>query len=309
MRHSDHFTFDEFSEKLWDLFHGHALIPHFSSSLDMANFTFQCIKRDNVNFYLFESPDPLVLFSFHLPLSFHSKTLLLLDVNNGGLRLNGIQCEDNQFALISEQSQLPFCFQIPAHSPILVCDVKSDNKKFNQLCHSMVPVNIDINYAQELKEVAKKASKAFPDHTSNIGAILLMRIVELLSFHPTPMRPEASAGRSRLPRKDFIPKCIDFMIEMSSTEAIRLLSSQNSISEKTIRNAFKYSVGFTPKEFEQISKLFAFRRALRQPETITVFDAAIASDVYRWSRYAIRYAKIFKELPRQTLEKGLTSHQ
>jgi galactitol-specific phosphotransferase system IIB component len=122
----------------------------------MANFTFQCIKRDNVNFYLFESPDPLVLFSFHLPLSFHSKTLLLLDVNNGGLRLNGIQCEDNQFALISEQSQLPFCFQIPAHSPILVCDVKSDNKKFNQLCHSMVPVNIDINYAQELKEVAKK---------------------------------------------------------------------------------------------------------------------------------------------------------
>ena len=60
---------------------------------------------------------------------------------------------------------------------------------------------------------------------------------------------------------------------------------------------------------EQISKLFAFRRALRQPETITVFDAAISSDVYRWSRYAIRYAKIFKELPRQTLEKGLTSHQ
>ncbi|GLR74597.1 hypothetical protein [Aliivibrio sifiae] len=301
MTNLNHFTFDEFSEKLWELFNGQALIPNFSSTLDTANFTFQYLERDNVNFYLFESPDPIILFSFHLPLSPHSKTLLLLDVNSGGLRLNGIECKNNQFALISEQSQLPFCFQIPANSPILVCDIKSNNKKFNQLCHSMVPVSIDVNYAQELREITQKAAKSFPDNTVNIGAILLIRIVELLAFHPTPMRQEAPTGRSKLSRKDFIPKCINFMMEMSSTEAIKLLSKQQNISEKTIRNAFKYITGFTPKEFEQISKLFAFRRALKRPEIVTVFEAAIVSDVYRWSRYASRYSTIFKELPIETL--------
>jgi AraC-like DNA-binding protein len=298
---NDRFTFDQFNEKLWSLLHGQVLIPHFSSPLNIPNFIFQCVERDNVTFYLFESPDPMVLFSFHLPLSPQSKTLALLDVNTTGLRFNGIRCEENQFALISEKSQLPFTFQIPAHSPILVCDLKSDNNKFNQLCHSMVPVDCDLRYAQELKEIAKKVTKILPNHTSDVGAVLLKRIVELLSFHPTPMRPEASAGRSRLSRKDFIPKCIDFMMEMSSTEAIKRLSEQQQISEKTIRNSFKYITGFTPKEFEQISKLFAFRRALKQPDITTVLDAAIASDVYRWSRYASRYAKIFKELPRQTL--------
>lgn len=301
MTNLDRFTFDEFSEKLWALFNGQALIPHFSSTLDTANFTFQYLEGDNANFYLFESPDPIVLFSSHLALSSHSKTLLLLDVNNGGLRFNGIECKNNQFALISEQSQLPFCFQIPENSPILVCDIKSDNKKFNQLCHSMVPVSIDVNYAQELREVTQKATKVFPDKTANIGAILLIRIVELLAFHSTSMHQEASTGRSKLSRKDFIPKCIDFMMEMSSTEAIKLLSEQQQISEKTIRNTFKYISGFTPKEFEQISKLFTFRRALKQPGIVTVFEAAIASDVYRWSRYASRYSSIFKELPIKTL--------
>lgn len=301
MQVNESFTFDEFSEKLWSLFHGQALIPQFTSPMSKASFTFQSLERESVNFYLFESPEPFVLFSSHLPSSEYSKTLLLLDINNQGLRFNGIACKDNQFALVSEKSQLPFCFQIPAKAAILVCDIKSNNKKFNQLCSSMVPVNCELSYAQELKDITKKVCATFPNHTSDIGAQSLKHIVELLSFHPTPMRPHALTGRSRLPRKDFIPKCIELMAEMSSTEAITLLSQEKKISEKTIRNAFKVTMGFTPKEFEQISKLFAFRRALKQPEIMTVFEAAIASDVYRWSRYASRYSKIFNELPIETL--------
>ncbi|PQJ89328.1 hypothetical protein [Aliivibrio sifiae] len=301
MKLNKHFTFDEFSEKLWSLFHGQALITTFNSPLNEACFSFQYLERNNVDFYLFESPEPLSLFSFHLPQSLKPKTLLLLDVNNKGLRFNGILCEEHQFALISEKSQHPFCLQIPVNCPILVCDINTNNKQFQELCNSLVPVNIDIKYAQELKTVVRHASKMLPNKDSNVGAILLMRIVEILSLHPTPMRPQSLTGRSRLPRRSFIPKCVDYMMEMSSTDAIKQLAKEKNISEKTIRNAFKETVGFTPKEFEQISKLFAFRRALKQPEIVTVFEAAIASDVYRWSRYASRYSKIFKELPIKTL--------
>ncbi|WP_254106025.1 hypothetical protein [Aliivibrio fischeri] len=295
------FTFDEFSEKLWSIFHGQALITKFSFPLNNACFTFKSLKRNNINFYLFESPDPLSLFSFHLPSTSQLKTLLLLDVDNAGMLFNGILCEGHQFALISEKSQQPFCLQIPAHSPILVCDINTDNKQFHQLCGSLVPVGIDIKYSEELKIAVRNANNMFPNNHSNVGATLLMHIVELLSLHPTPMRRQALMGRSRLPRRNFIPKCIDYMMEMSSTEAIKQLSKERNISEKTIRNAFKETTGFTPKEFEQISKLFAFRRALKQPDIKTVFEAAIASDVYRWSRYASRYFKIFNELPIQTL--------
>jgi AraC-like DNA-binding protein len=81
------------------------------------------------------------------------------------------------------------------------------------------------------------------------------------------------------------------------------LAQRSSVSERTLRRAFKSCYGLSPLEYLRIHRLHQARAVLRAncPERTTVTQVAFDFGFWDLGRFAGAYRQLFRELPSETL--------
>ena len=120
------------------------------------------------------------------------------------------------------------------------------------------------------------------------------------------VRDRPQEGRPRLPRQEIIRRSKELMEERDG-EPIHLddLAAAAKVSERTLRTAFHEYFGVGPGGYLQLQQLHQIYRALRaaDPEGASVSEILFRHGVWRFSRFAARYRRLFGERPSQTLRK------
>ena len=108
----------------------------------------------------------------------------------------------------------------------------------------------------------------------------------------------------RLPRPELVGRVTTFLRDnIDEPVTIAELSRLAGVSERTLRAAFRQSLGLSPKQYTIAQRLRAAREALQaaDPKTTTVTDVAMAYGFFELGRFAGRYRLAFGELPSATL--------
>jgi AraC family ethanolamine operon transcriptional activator len=108
----------------------------------------------------------------------------------------------------------------------------------------------------------------------------------------------------RMPRRELVGRVTGFLRDnLSEPVTIAELSRLAGVSERTLRAAFRETLGLSPKQYTIAQRLRAAREALRaaDPKTTTVTDIAMTYGFFELGRFAGRYREVFGESPSHTL--------
>jgi AraC-like DNA-binding protein len=83
------------------------------------------------------------------------------------------------------------------------------------------------------------------------------------------------------------------------------LAAAASVSERTLRTAFKEYFGVGPVHYLQLRHLHRVHRAIKaaDPEEVSVSQILVGQGEWAFGRFASRYRRLFGELPSDTLRK------
>lgn len=112
------------------------------------------------------------------------------------------------------------------------------------------------------------------------------------------------SGPRRLARPELVSRVTTFLHDnLSEPVTIAELSRLAGVSERTLRAAFRESLGRSPKQYTIEQRLHAVREALQtaDPKTTTVTDIAMAYGFFELGRFAGRYRQAYGEPPSATL--------
>jgi AraC family ethanolamine operon transcriptional activator len=111
-------------------------------------------------------------------------------------------------------------------------------------------------------------------------------------------------GRPPCPREEIIRRCKE-LLGQHECEPILMkdMAVAADVSERTLRRAFTDYYGVGPVRYLQLRQLHQVHRALRaaDPEDVSVSGVFVRHGVWAYSRFASRYARLFGELPSETL--------
>ncbi|MGK7896393.1 MAG: helix-turn-helix domain-containing protein [Xenococcus sp. (in: cyanobacteria)] len=111
-------------------------------------------------------------------------------------------------------------------------------------------------------------------------------------------------GRPRISREEIIRRSKE-MLEERENKPILLeeLVAATGVSERTLRSAFNEYFGVAPIKYLRLRQLNTIYLRLKKaaPEECTVSEVMLENGVWDFSRCALRYRKLFGELPSETL--------
>jgi AraC family ethanolamine operon transcriptional activator len=131
-----------------------------------------------------------------------------------------------------------------------------------------------------------------------------MAVIHLAHRAAPQVPPPPPAGVARLPRPELVRVATEFLGDnIGEPVTIAELSRVTGVSERTLRAAFRETVGLSPKQYAIRQRLCAAHEALRaaDPETTTVTDVAMTYGFFELGRFAGRYRDVYGELPSSTL--------
>ena len=97
------------------------------------------------------------------------------------------------------------------------------------------------------------------------------------------------------------------LADLRNPPAVAAISQSLGVSDRTLRNVFKRTLGVSPNQYLRLLRLSRARRALlsaRRP-TVTVTDVAIRHGFRELGRFSVEYREMFGECPSATLRKAV----
>lgn len=304
---SDHYyCFDEFNRRLSELICGKLLFDYDQCTrlnINEPHYYFHQGKRPQVRYTAIMLKHDVTLISSCYKPSNPKLSLVIMSIDEQKLCFNGEGMNASQIALICAQSSVPFTVNIPANTRVLLAEISDAGKKLHEFSNALIPLDVSHNYMAKMRKAADITDRAELTNSPLGGTRALLKLTTELQQQLPPLRPQSLKGRSRLPRKSLMPKIMALM-EQDDAELFNLnrAAERLNISTKTINLFFKHYIGFAPKRFYLLTKLFAFRRELQKPTTQSVIQAANNINIAGWSRYAARYQRLFGEMPNKTYQ-------
>jgi len=307
--HCEHlYCFDEFNSRLSAFTCAKLLFDYGQCSqqnINDAHYYFHQGQRPQVRYTAIILNHDVTLISRCYQPENPELSLVIMSMDEEKICFNGEWMGSSQIALISAQSSVPFAVNIPAKTRVLLAEMSHTSKQLSAFSSALIPLDVNEKYMTKLRKAANITDRSRLSKNALGGTLALLKLTSELQNQLPPLRPQSLKGRSRLPRKVLIPKIMALMEQ----EHIDLFSLNRTaetlnISTKTINLLFKHYIGFSPKRFYLLSKLFAFRQELQKPATQSIIQAASNINIVGWSRYASRYQALFGEMPNTTYQKG-----
>lgn len=301
-----YYCFDEFNTRLAELTCATLLFDYDLCShqnINEAHYYFHQVQRPQVRYTAISlKHDASLISRDYKPLNINL-SLVIMAIDDKKLCFNGVWMSTSQIALICARSRVPFTLKIPANTRVLIAEIDHMGKQLLEFSNALTPLEVNLDHMGKLRKAADITDRGeLTKHTRGGTHALLTLTAELQDQIP-PRRPQSLKGRSRLPRKVFMPKVMKLMEENNiALFTLNHAAESLNISTKTINLLFKYYTGFAPKRYYLLTKLFAFRHELQKPTTQSVIHAASNMNINGWSRYATRYQRVFGEMPHKTYQ-------
>ena len=272
-------------------------------------FVFHERERNQVRFTLVSSPDDLIAFSLNPENQPKDTALLVFPLEPGAFTFNGFQFNEQHIGLITASSGSAYTILTRSRNLWVIVSFKNQSRHLDLMSSSMVPLTIQSQQLDIIRHETGKRIKG-PDPKGTPILDQMARLLEEIAVMPPPMRPQQSTGRSRLPRKQIIPRAISLLRQHSgSTPLVKKLSEALQITPQSVRNMFIESLGMAPKAYWLLRKLYMFRDALLSGEYASVQNAAFSQDIQDHGRTAARYKELFREYPSDTQKSSLSVYR
>lgn len=300
------YCFDEFNTRLHELtcarlVFDYDLCPH--QKMNDPHYYLHQVQRPQVRYTAIKLKHDATLISrSYQPLN-SGLSLVIMSIDDGDLCFNGTWMTTSQIALVCAKSHIPFTLTIPANTRVLLAEVNNISHQLLEFSNALTPLDVNPTYMAKLRQAADITDRNDLAKNPLGGTRALLKLTTELKEQIPPLRPQSLKGRSRLPRKVLMPKVM-MLMEENNIERFTLNNAAETlnISTKTINLLFKHYTGFSPKRCYLLTKLFAFRRELQKSSTRSVIHAASNTNIDGWSRYAVRYQRLFGEMPYQTYQ-------
>ena len=118
---------------------------------------------------------------------------------------------------------------------------------------------------------------------------------------------DKSVGRHPTVDKDKILRTIEIIdAEAKPYIALPELAGRVDTSERSLRAGFQKYLGLAPSQYMQLRLMHQARRRLASGSSQRLTVARVSSDlgVYDFGRFAMRYQRVFGELPSETLQRA-----
>jgi len=158
-------------------------------------------------------------------------------------------------------------------------------------------------FVGQIMTAAAKCSQFESAPAATCAATELLNVTSLVAGKRQAGEPHQK-GRPRFSRQEIIRRCQE-QLEERDGELVHVeeLAAATGVSQRTLRTAFNEYLGIGPVRYLQLRQLHRVHRALRasDPEAASVTDVLVEQGVWEFSRLALRYRRLFGELPSETL--------
>lgn len=244
--------------------------------------------------------------------------ILFIPLNNAGAHAaNGKSLDKNSIAIL--EPGCDFCLRcktehdwcsifVPTHQIVRdnnIIGAPSSSEKM--ICRVTRPNPQLTNQFWDLVHSIMNAAGNCEQFESSPAAIYaaaeLEKIASLIVGQET-TRQSRQEGRPKLSRQEIIQHSKDLLGDnYNKNFSLRELVGTIEVSERTLRSAFNEYFGMGPIKYLQLRQLHQIHRELKKadPEERTVSEVMVKYGVWELSRCALRYRKLFGELPSETL--------
>jgi AraC family ethanolamine operon transcriptional activator len=141
---------------------------------------------------------------------------------------------------------------------------------------------------------------------SEVAATEVLKVA-MLALGQRESNEPSCGGRPKIARQQIIRSCMEFFEQSNGNPiAVSDVAAAASVSERTVRTAFKEYFGIGPIRYVMMRQLHQVYRALVQaePDGTTVGRILLDHGVWEFGLFASRYRELFGELPSETLRRN-----